>query len=151
MAEAHFDSCCSVEDALVSSRTGRAGRSPGSVPPPRLTVVCYADPWAPPAMATAAAMETVRMGGEVAAIANLFNINASEEHENASVLGVTSTPALFFYLDGEPMLVRRPGWEDDRKYRGALVAAQLLEIIRHARSLCGGDGSSEPAVLSLDF
>ena len=64
---------------------------------------------------------------------------------------MASTPALFFYLDGEPMLVRRPGWEDDRKYRGALVAAQLLEIIRHARSLCGGDGSSEPAVLSLDF
>ena len=146
----HFDTAAAVDDALREGMGRAALAAGGSVEAaraPRLVVVCFADAWAPPAMATASTVQAVRSGGEVGAIANLFVLDAFEERERAWELSVTSTPATFFWWDGHLLPVRRPGWEDDNKICGALAVTQLLEIVRHARSTCGGDGGA----LALDF
>ena len=151
MTTIHFDPYSAVLETLRSGLGRAAAIAQGSAEAarsPRLTVVCFADDWAPPALATAAALEAVRSSGEVQGFAQLLLIDMSEERNHAWECGIVTTPALTFHWDGEPVLITRPDWEDDYKMYGALSTERLLEIIRHARDCCCKDG---PLMLALDF
>ena len=124
-----FDTFAAAVEAL---RSGGGGNGQ----PPRLNVVAFCDKWQPPALATASALETVRAEGAVQAFASIFLIDATAERDAAHEAGVLATPALLFYWEAEPAIVRRPAWEDDCKFSGAAPAERLVEIIRHARDCC---------------
>lgn len=148
-----FDSYGSVQEALRAGAGRVAVAAQGSLEAqraPRLAVVLFADEWAPPALATAAALEAVRSGGDVQGFAQLFLVDASEERDHTWEAGVVTTPALTFYWDGEPVLVTRPDWEDDYKYCGAMSIDRLLEIVRHARDCCKERAEGAQLTLTLD-
>lgn len=42
-------------------------------------------------------------------------LDADVEEAKTRELLVVDTPAIFFYVNGEPMHVQRPGWDDDNK------------------------------------
>ena len=69
MAAPQFDTYEAAHAAIA------AGASDGH----RLVVVAFVDRWAPPAYATAAALDTMRARGEVAAFASIFLIDTTEE------------------------------------------------------------------------
>lgn len=149
-----YDPYAIVADALASSSGRAAAAAQGSrdaALAARLLVVCFVDRWAPPAHATALAVEAVRTGREVG-FAQLFVVDAADEREQAWEAGVVTTPSLRFYWEGDAVLLRRPDWEDGLMFVGALSAERLLEVCRHARECCE-EGATEGGrrVLSLDF
>ena len=150
-----WDAHAQMSEALRSGLGRAAAATAGSIEAqraPRLMVVAYADPWAPPAHSTAVAVEQVRMGGDVQAFAQIFLLDAMAEREAAYEAGIVSTPAILFYWDGEPVIVRRPLWEDDTKFTGAITAERLVEIIRHARDCCAkGVEESTQLIVTVDF
>lgn len=155
MAAPSYDAYALVADTLSQSAGRAAAAATGSVEAqraPRLTVVAFIDPWAPPAHATAAALEQVRMGGAVQAFAHVFIVDASAERDAAYDAGVVSTPSLLFYWEGAPAAIQRPTWEDDNKFTGACSPERLVEIIRHARDCCAKCAEDHTElVVSLDF
>ncbi len=149
-----YDSYTLVGDALRTGLSRAAIAASGNVAAQRasrLVVVAWIDRWAPPAQALASALEAMRMGGEVP-FAQIFVLDAAAERERAWEAGVVSTPSVHFFWDGEPVVVRRPDWEDGYALVGAMSSDRLLEVIRHARA-CGDKGAAEAGqyVLSLDF
>ena len=150
-----FDSYALVADALRTGLGRAAAAAAGSIDAqraPRLVVVAFVETWAPPSLTTAVALEAVRMAGDVQAFSQIFIVDASTERDAAWEAGVVSTPALLFYWDGEPVLVRRPAWEDDNKFAGAASVERLVEIIRHARDCCDKCAAeSASLVVGLDF
>ena len=118
----------------------------------RLVVVAFVDQWAPPAHATAAALNTIQHGGHVHAFASIFVVDATSERDAAHGHGVLSTPAILFFWDGLQASVRRPAWDDDDKFCGAAPVDRLVEMIRHARDCCVKQTSEGGRlVVGLDF
>ena len=155
MAAPRYDSYQLVAVTLGQALGRAAAAAAGSIEAQRATrlaVVAFIDPWAPPAHATAVSLEQVRMSGDVQAFAQIFVIDASTERDAAWDASVVSTPALLFYWDGAPAVVRRPTWEDDNKFAGACSAERLVEIIRHARDCCAKCAEEHTElVVGLDF
>ncbi|KAL1511140.1 hypothetical protein AB1Y20_005959 [Prymnesium parvum] len=144
-----WDNYSQVRQAMLAS-TPR-GAVPDPTPSaPRLLVVAFIDQSSPPALATAATLESIRSAREVDGFAQLFLLEASAEAARAAELGLVSTPALAFYWDARPLIVRRPDWADGALLVGPLPHATLLEVMRHARECCIGAAGGE-LVLSLDF
>jgi hypothetical protein len=150
-----YDSYQVVADTLTQALSRAAAAAAGSIEAQRaarLAVVAFVDPWAPPAHATAVALEQVRMSGDVQAFAQLYLVDASAERDATWDSGVVTTPALLFYWDGAPVVVRRPTWEDDNKFTGACSAERLVEIIRHTRDCCFKCAEDHAElVVGLDF
>jgi hypothetical protein len=147
-----FDPYERVEAALQYGLGRAAAAMGGDVEAqraPRLAIVCFADAWSPPAVAAVAALEQI--SGDLRGFAQTFAVDAAQEQERAWEAGVVSTPAFLFYWDGQPVLVRRPDWDDDNKLAGAFGMEQLLEIARHARECCGNASEGEQLILALDF
>ena len=140
--EPQFESYAAAVEAV------RAGAAGGH----RLVVLAFVDRWSPPAIATAAALEVVRLGGHVQAYASVFIVDATAEREGAHEHGVLSTPALLFFWEGQQVSVRRPTWEDDDKFIGSANVDRLIEMIRHARDCCVKQASEGARiVVNLDF
>lgn len=116
----------------------------------RLVAVCFADRWSKTAMSTALSLESVRQGREVEAFAQSFVVDAATEPEVCWELGVTATPALLLFWDGQPVTIRRPDWADDTKLSGAFASERVLEIIRHTRDSCLQPGV-EGVLVSFDW
>lgn len=60
---------------------------------------------------------------------------------------VSATPALFFFLGGKPMTVRRAGYADSDSFVGSMSKDSLVELLQSART-AENDGAS---VVSCDF
>ena len=104
MVTIHWDSWDSVEAALQAGLGRAAAADGGSLEAqraPRLAIACFADAWAPSALATAAAAETVRTSGDVRAFAQLFVLDAGSERDRVWEMGILATPTLLFFWDGQ--------------------------------------------------
>ena len=134
-------------DAAAAAHQAASGAGGGQ----HLVVVAFVDRWAPPAYATAVALDALRSSGAVSAFASIFIVDATAERDAAHDAGVLATPALLFYWDGVQASVRRPAWDDDDKYTGAAPADRLVEIIRHARDCCVKQAAEgAPLVIGLE-
>lgn len=106
-----------------------------------LVVVSFAHAWNPGALFSALAVEQLRSGPDIS-FARVFIVDpdvdrvAMHQHgatEGNQPLDVVATPAFAFFWKGKVMTVRRPDWDDDVKFVGALDTEKILDMIRHAR------------------
>lgn len=107
-----WNSWSTVQELLTTSHVDTAKRRVESET--RLVVCCFAMPWSPASMHTAALVEAIRATGKCP-FARMFLVDATREKEACSELGIAATPALVLFWDGEPLQVRRPGWDSDTK------------------------------------
>jgi len=67
----------------------------------------------------------------------MFLVDADKIHNIAVELGVTATPAVLVFFRGNPIRIRRYGWEEDTKYVGCVSQSQLQGLLEAARNSSG--------------
>eukprot|EP01116_Phalansterium_solitarium_P007503 TRINITY_DN20212_c0_g1_i1.p1 TRINITY_DN20212_c0_g1~~TRINITY_DN20212_c0_g1_i1.p1 ORF type:complete len:142 (+),score=13.35 TRINITY_DN20212_c0_g1_i1:172-597(+) len=114
--ELKTDSWDSVEDQL------KKGAS--------LVVVAFVHMWSAPALHVVTSLNRIK---PEASFAHIFIVNVDSEPVRSREFRLRSTPAVCFFFDGKPLTVRRPDWEDQRFFVGAMPEDNWLDLIRHAR------------------
>ena len=97
--------------------------------------MCFYHPELPPATSTASLFAKIRQDYSAESIGKIFVINATENAEFAAKFGVIPTPAVVIIWHGEPLIIRRPGWDDSAKILGVLKEDQWLSILRFMTAL----------------
>mmetsp|Transcript_22886 Transcript_22886/g.73695 ORF Transcript_22886/g.73695 Transcript_22886/m.73695 type:complete len:158 (-) Transcript_22886:132-605(-) len=125
-----WDSWSSIQELLTVSHVSARKRDAESEV--RLVVCCFAHSWSPASMHTAVLVDTIRATGKCP-FARLFLVDATREREACAELGIAATPALVLFWDGEPLQVRRPGWDSDTKFVGSASERDLVNMVQYAR------------------
>lgn len=130
-APIQWDSCKTVEDALK---------------PNQFVVVCFAHTWNPPSVHVASILQKFRDTGEFPWV-QIFIINAEKDVSKCFSIGVTTTPVIMLYYHNQPLIIRRPMWDDEPKFVGSTTKDNLSDIIRAARDTI----DRGQRIISLDF
>jgi len=96
----------------------------------KLVVIAFVHFWSSPSLHVIASLSRIK--SEVS-FARVFAINADNEPAKCREFRLRSTPSVCFYYDGKPLTVRRPDWEDQQFFVGAMPEDNWLDLIRHAR------------------
>ena len=98
----------------------------------RLVIACIVQDWNRLSIFLMKCLQEIVEDGDIR-FAEVVYINADEEREKCFEIGLSSPPALMFYWEGTPIMIRRPEWPDDKKYVGVPKKETLLELIRFAK------------------
>jgi len=140
-----FDKWEQVEAAIKKSSIDADKSSGGG----RLVSVLFAQSWNPPSLHMAKEFEKLRKAATTGktAVTTMFIVDLDTEVAKAAEKGVVSGPAMLFFVGGEALTIRRPGWADDDKFVGSCSKENLMELLQYARS-ADNEGSKQ---LYIDF
>ncbi|KNC51663.1 uncharacterized protein AMSG_12095 [Thecamonas trahens ATCC 50062] len=103
----------------------------------RVVVICLAHRWSPPALHAARALCGLRSGSSssVTPYSKIFVVDADdiESQEDVEALGLALSPAVYLFYSGKPLVIRRPGLDEDIKFVGSAPAERWEELIQFAR------------------
>jgi hypothetical protein len=84
----------------------------------------------PPSLFTAQMFQKFRTDYTPESIGQIFVIDAAKNAKFALKYGVIPTPALVVIWKGNPLVIRRPGWDDSAKVIGCMKGEEWLSILR---------------------
>jgi hypothetical protein len=84
----------------------------------------------PPSLFTAQMFVKFRADYSTDSIGKIFVIDAGRNPKFAVKYGVIPTPALVVIWKGNPLIIRRPGWDDCAKVIGCMKSEEWLSILR---------------------
>lgn len=89
----------------------------------------------PPALYTAKQFDKIRKNFSSDTVGQIFIIDVIEYQDFAAQYNVIPTPAVCILWKGNPLLIRRPGWDDSNKILGCLKDDDWLSILRFVAGL----------------
>jgi hypothetical protein len=102
----------------------------------------------PPSLFTASLFDKFRTNYTPDSVGKIFVIEASKHPQFAAKFLVIPTPALVVIWRGNPLVIRRPGWDDCAKVIGCLKEDEWLSILRF---MAGLPKTEERRFLSVNF
>lgn len=97
--------------------------------------LCFYHTVLPPSLFTAKLFDKIRKNYSSDTVGQIFIVDAIKSNELATKYGVIPTPAIVILWKGEPLLIRRPGWDDANKILGCMKEDEWLSILRFVAGL----------------
>ena len=97
--------------------------------------VCFFHSILPPSLFTAKIFDKIRTNYSPETVGQIFVVEAVKNNDLATKYGVIPTPAVIILWKGEPLLIRRPGWDDATKILGCLKEEEWLSVLRFVAAL----------------
>ena len=97
--------------------------------------ICFYHTILPPSLFTAKIFDKIRTNYSPDTVGRIFIVDAVKHNDLATKYGVIPTPAIIILWKGEPLLIRRPGWDDATKILGCLKEEEWLSILRFVAAL----------------
>jgi hypothetical protein len=102
----------------------------------------------PPSLFTASLFQKFRSNFTPESVGKIFLLDAACHSQYAAKFGVIPTPALIVIWKGNPLQIRRPGWDDSAKVIGCMPEEEWLSILRFMAAL---PKTEERKFLSVNF
>ena len=97
--------------------------------------ICFYHTILPPSLFTAKIFDKIRSNYSPDTVGKIFIVDAVKYNDLATKYGVIPTPAIIIIWKGEPLLIRRPGWDDATKILGCLKEEEWLSVLRFVAAL----------------
>ena len=97
--------------------------------------LCFYHNELPPSLFTAILFQKFKTNYSIETIGNIFLIDITKYSEFASKYGVIASPSIVILWKNNPLLIRRPGWDDATKIIGCLKEDEWLSILRFVSTI----------------
>ena len=119
--EIQADETTVVDQAIEESKT--SSDSP-------FLAICFYHTELPPSLFTASLFNKFRTNYTPESVGKIFLVDAAKESKYAAKFGVVPTPAVVIIWKGNPLIIRRPGWDDTSKIIGCMHEEEWLSVLR---------------------
>lgn len=92
--------------------------------------ICFYHTELPPSLFTASLFNKFRTNFTSDSVGKIFIVDASKNSQYAAKFGVIPTPAVVIIWKGNPLIIRRPGWDDCKKIIGCMHEEEWLSVLR---------------------
>ena len=120
------DEPTAVDKAIEESKTSKTDP---------FVAICFYHTELPPSHFTAGLFNKFRANFTSDSVGKIFIVDAAKNSQYAAKFGVVPTPAVVIIWKGNPLIIRRPGWDDTAKIIGCMREEEWLSVLRFMAAL----------------